>query len=87
MNAYEIIFIILSVTVSNVAVFFISEKSKNGANKKDVNTINPVKYIKQKSKEKQFQEEKAKEEKYMEVNLYNIEHYTGDSTGQKDFEE
>lgn len=81
MKIYEVILVIVAVTLSNVAVFFVAKRPEK------VQTTVPVKKIKLfKTKEEKLQEEKLeKQNKIDEINMYNIESYSGDSLGQKDF--
>lgn len=84
MNIYGTILIILSVTASNMAVFFIASKGKFESNKKKNVIINPVKIIKNKKEEKEIKARNEYNEKILQVNLENIENYNGDGLGQKD---
>lgn len=81
MKIYEVILVIAAVTLSNVAVFFVAKRPEK------VETKLPVKKIKLfKTKEEKRQEEKMeRQNKIDEINMHNIESYSGDSLGQKDF--
>lgn len=82
MKIYEIILVIVFVTLSNVAVFLIAKGNEK------IQTKAPIKKIRLfKTKEEKYQEEKLeKQNKIDEINLHNIESYSGDSLGQKDFD-
>jgi len=81
MKIYEVILVIAAVTLSNVAVFFVAKRPEK------VKTKVPVKRIKLfKTKEEKIQERKMeRQNKIYEINMHNIESYSGDSLGQKDF--
>lgn len=81
MKIYEVILVIASVTLSNVAVFFVAKRPEK------IQTKAPVKGIRlfRTKAEKHQEEELEKKNKIDEINLYNIESYSGDSLGQKDF--
>lgn len=81
MKIYEVILVIAAVTLSNVAVFFVAKRPEK------VKTNVPVKRIKLfKTKEEKIQERKMeRQNKIDEINMHNIESYSGDSLGQKDF--
>lgn len=82
MKIYEIILVIVTVTLSNVAVFLTAKGNEK------IQTSAPIKKIKLfKTKEEKHHEEKLeRQNKIDEINLHNIESYSGDSLGQKDFD-
>lgn len=81
MKIYEVILVIVAVTLSNVAVFLVAKRPEK------IQSKTPVKKIKLfKTKEEKVQEEKLeKQNKIDEINMHNIEYYSGDSLGQMDF--
>lgn len=81
MKIYEVILVIVAVTLSNVAVFFVAKRPEK------IQSKTPVKKIKLfKTKEEKVQEKKLeKQNKIDEINMHNIESYSGDSLGQMDF--
>ena len=81
MKIYEVILVIVAVTLSNVAVFLVAKRPEK------IQTKAPIKKIKlfKTKEEKHKEQEIEKQNKIDEINLYNIESYSGDSIGQKDF--
>lgn len=81
MKIFEVILVIVAVTLSNVAVFLVAKRPEK------IQSKTPVKKIKLfKTKEEKIQEEKLeRQNKIDEINMHNIESYSGDSLGQKDF--
>lgn len=80
----ETVLLVVLVGVMNLLAFLIGAKTAQKIEKGEEiepPKINPVQIYRDYTEQK---EEKAKQEE-MEINMYNVDHYTGDGLGQKDF--
>ena len=80
----ETIILVLLIGVMNLLAFLIGARTAQKADRGEEITlpsINPMKTYQEHLEQKQAQ----KEQEELEINLYNIDNYKGDSLGQKDF--
>lgn len=83
----DTIILVVSVGIMNILCFFIGAKiGQKVANNQSIETpqLNPIKAINNAISEHIDKKEKEAEEEYYKTLMYNIDHYSGDSLGQKD---
>ena len=83
----DTIILVVSVGIMNILCFFIGAKiGQKVANNQSIEIpqLNPIKAINNAISEHIDKKEKEAEEEYYKTLMYNIDHYSGDSLGQKD---
>lgn len=80
----SVVIIVIINCITNIVAFLIGAKTVQKADKGEeikFPTINPVKAYQEHMEER----EAKKEQEELEINMYNIDNYKGDGTGQKNF--